>query len=240
MTMSPTGDSESLAMTNAIMARMKQLLGVSSDYQLAQRFGKSTSAIHNWKKRGTVPIDECIELSVEYDASLDWLIMGKGAPPWEMPATPAWSEPDSDLPSHFALRDFVGVPLYDIEAAAGPGQLFDSEQVETFLSFRHDWILKEGLHLKDLVAVRVRGDSMDGTLKDGDTVLINRSIIRPDGVFLIRVGDELRIKRVQRLASGALRLSSDNDHYAPEIIEPEQLGNVQIIGHCYWHSGRVY
>ncbi|WP_106475800.1 LexA family transcriptional regulator [Phytohalomonas tamaricis] len=241
MTIEYTEVDEKIAITAAIMGRMKQLMGVSSDYQLAKRFGKSTSAIHNWKKRGTVPIDECIELSVEYNASLDWLILGKGAPPSGTAPAPIISEMDQDERGlRYSLKDFVGVPLYDIEAAAGPGRLFDNEHVETYLSFRNDWIAKEGLHAKDLVAVRVIGDSMDGTLKNGDTVLINRAITRPDGVFVIRVGDELRIKRVQLLSDGSLRLSSDNNHYAPEVIPPENLGNVQIIGHCYWHSGRVY
>ncbi|MCM5705224.1 LexA family transcriptional regulator [Larsenimonas salina] len=221
-------------LSGAIMERMKAITGLNSDYKLAQRFGKSTSAIHNWRKRGTIPVDECIELSVEYDVSLDWLILGRDR-------SDALESPKqkTDQEHQFIQKDYSGVPLYDIEAAAGPGRLFDHEHVSSFLSFHDDWITREGLHTKNLVAVRVRGDSMENTLKNGDTVLINRAITNPDGVFLIRVGDELRIKRLQRLSDGSLRLSSDNPYYAPEIIAPEALQNVHIIGHCHWHSGRV-
>lgn len=222
-----------------IMERMKALTGLTSDYALAKRFGKSTSAIHNWRKRGTIPIDECIQLSVEYNVSLDWLVLGREDTADTPPSVSlVYSEP-ADGEVRYQHQDYAGVPLYDIEAAAGSGRLFDDEQVISHLSFRQDWITQEGLHLKDLVVIRVRGDSMEGTLKNGDTVLVNKALTRPDGVFLIRVGDELRIKRLQRLSDGSLRLSSDNTHYAPEIIHPDALGNVHIIGHCHWHSGRV-
>lgn len=55
-------------------------------------------------------------------------------------------------------------------------------------------VARDGSHAKDLVTVRVAGDSMGGTLTDGDTVLIERSKRKPDGVFAIHIGDALRIK----------------------------------------------
>lgn len=136
--------------------------------------------------------------------------------------------------------EFVEVPLYDIQAAAGNGRLFDEERIKYVLHFRRDWITQEGLFPKDLVAVEVVGDSMDGTLLEGDTVVVNQAVREGDGVFLLRLGEALRIKRVQRLTDGSLRLSSDNEFYAPEVVHPEQLTNVEIIGHCHWRGGRVY
>jgi len=41
-----------------------------------------------------------------------------------------------------------------------------------------------GIEQSTLAAIRVAGDSMDGTLADGDMVLIDRSRIKPDGVLL--------------------------------------------------------
>ncbi|EWH03723.1 S24 family peptidase [Halomonas sp. BC04] len=42
-------------------------------------------------------------------------------------------------------------------------------------------------------------------------------------MFLLTVSGERRIKRVQRLAGGALYLISDNEHYQPEIFTPQQM-----------------
>ena len=157
---------------------------------------------------------------------MDWLLFGEGE-----------AERKSEL---FVDEDYVEIPLYDVEASAGAGCFFDVERIESHLKFRKDWLAREGLHAKDLVVIRVSGDSMEGTLADGDTVLIDRSRKKPDGVFAIRIGDALRIKRLQKMADGSLRVSSDNDLYQPELIHPENMDQVEIIGQCYWRGGKIF
>ena len=82
---------------------------------------------------------------------------------------------------------------------------------------------------------------MLGTLDDGDWVLVDRSNRDPkqEGVFLLLVSGERRIKRVQRLAGGALYLISDNDHYQPEMIKPQDMHDVEILGRCEIRIGRI-
>lgn len=58
-------------------------------------------------------------------------------------------------------------------------------------------------------------------------------------MFLLTVSGERRIKRVQRLAGGALYLISDNEHYQPEMIKPEQMREVEILGRCEVRIGRI-
>ncbi len=212
-----------------VLTRMKRILDVEKDKEVAEHFGLGTQAVYNWKMRGTIPVEQAILLALEKGVSLDWLLLGIGD-----------GEP---VPGHTGLgadRDYTEVPLYDIEASAGDGSFFDQEQVSSFLKFRNDWLKREGLHQKDLVAIRVSGDSMDGTLADGDTVLIDRSKKKPDGVFAIRIGESLRIKRLQMMTDGSIRLSSDNAMYQPEVIHPENLNQVEIVGQCYWRGGRVF
>ncbi|QNI03597.1 S24 family peptidase [Halomonas sp. SH5A2] len=57
--------------------------------------------------------------------------------------------------------------------------------------------------------------------------------------MLLVVSCERRIKRVQRLAGGALFLISDNDHYLPEMIKPQDMHDVEILGRCEIRIGRV-
>ncbi|KGE78419.1 S24 family peptidase [Halomonas salina] len=92
-----------------------------------------------------------------------------------------------------------------------------------------------------MAGVQVRGDSMEGTLEDGDWALVDLSNTDPrqEGVFLLLVSGERRIKRVQRLAGGALYLISDNEHYQPEMIPPEQMREVEILGRCEVRIGRI-
>lgn len=142
------------------------------------------------------------------------------------------TEPDPDLSP---------VKMYDIEAAAGAGRSFEGEPVKTTLYFSTAELTEQGLNPAQVVGVKVRGDSMLGTLDDGDWVLVDRSNRDPkqEGVFLLLVSGERRIKRVQRLAGGALYLISDNDHYQPEMIKPQDMHDVEILGRCEIRIGRV-
>ena len=227
------------------LERFMEIHGVRTDAELARKVGRSPSSVHNWRKRGNIPIDECIAVAKSTGASLDWLILGRGqredgasvrdgAGAYRvddgLPVPELRLDPDSP---------HCPVSLYDIEAAAGTGAFFEHERIEEVLWFDRAALAGEGLNPEHVVGIKVRGDSMDGTLADGDRVLVDFSQRRPDGVFLLRMGDELRIKRVQRLAGGALQLISDNEHYDKELIRPEDMREVEILGRCLLKIGRV-
>lgn len=194
----------------------------------------------NKRQRGSVPYDECVQVAEERGISLDWLILGKGEPPADLAVSTSPVAGASQTVLSEDDAEFVSIPLYDIQAAAGNGRFFDDERIKYYLHYRRDWIAAEGLYPKDLVAVEADGDSMLGTVDDGDTVLVNRARTTGDGVYLLRIGHALRIKRVQWLADRSLRISSDNEHYAPEVIHPEDLNQVEIIGRCHARSGKIY
>lgn len=145
------------------------------------------------------------------------------------------------LSSPSPSADAAPVPMYDIEAAAGAGRFLDEEPVKTTLYFPADQLSSLGLSAGRVAGVQVRGDSMESTLEDGDWVLVNLgdTDYRQEGVFLLLISGERRIKRVQRLAGGALYLISDNDHYRPEMIPPDQMSEVEILGRCVVRIGRI-
>ena len=79
------------------------------------------------------------------------------------------------------------------------------------LYYRKDWLQSEGLKAESLVACKVKGESMEPGLYEGDTVLIDTSNQEPkDGkVSAINYEGELLIKRMLR-DSGQWWLQSDN------------------------------
>lgn len=85
--------------------------------------------------------------------------------------------------------DLVPVKMYDIEAAAGAGRSFEGEPIKTTLQFPRSELTTLGLDPAQIVGVQVRGDSMQGTLDDGDWALVNRGNRDPkqEGVFLLLV-----------------------------------------------------
>lgn len=224
-----------------VITRIKAVVGAKSDRDLARHFGMGDTTITSKRQRGSVPYDEATQIALERGISLDWLILGKGEPP--MAPVQAALEQVAEVPpvfSHLPQSEVAEIPLYDIEAAAGHGRVFDQEKIIGYIPYRADELVREGLVASQLVALRVKGDSMVPTLDDGDLVVVNRANRQPDGVFVVRVGEDLRIKRVQKMMAGCLRLSSDNDHYAPEVISPDQVEGFEIIGSVYSRSGRVF
>ena len=86
-----------------------------------------------------------------------------------------------------------------------------------------------------LSVVRVRGDSMQGVLEDGDTILIDHTQTTPyDGIYAIRIENEVFVKRVQRKLN-KLRIISENPNYETfEIDLTDEYQNFAIIGKVVW------
>ena len=73
------------------------------------------------------------------------------------------------------------------------------------------WVQQEKLQSERLIAIRVKGESMETGLYDGDIVIINTADTKPvDGsVYAINYEGEAVIKRMSRDA-GSWWLTSDN------------------------------
>ena len=221
-----------------VIDRIKAVLNLRSDREMARHFGYGTTSITSKRQRGSVPYEECVQLAETQGIDLNWLVLGKGVSPLKGTRTPAGliTLNGTQLPPD---KEYAAIDLYDIDAAAGSGRLLEHEQVESTVYFERALLEERGLCADTLIGARVSGDSMNDTLKDGDRVLVDRTQLKPDGVFLFRMDNELRIKRLQRVAGGALRISSDNTHYTDELVRPEELGRVDIIGRCEVVIGRI-
>ena len=226
-----------------ILGRAKEAIKAKSDYELAQKLDVTTAAISGYRKRKSLPLEQCLKIAERTGVSLDWLILGKG----EMRDLSGVAQAAGRVPRPAGRAEqqdngFVGVPLYDTPAAAGYGCLFEAEHVIQQVPFEAAWLAREGLHRKDLACLPIKGDSMTPGLIDGDIVLLNRARREGDGVFVLRLGEALRIKRLQWLADGSLRISSDNALYKEEILDLAKLSadQFEIIGMVHTKIGRVY
>jgi len=132
----------------------------------------------------------------------------------------------------------LSIRVYDIETMNGTG--FDTASIQSKFYLAVELFEAEGVDPAQVVGVTARGDSMGDTIRDREQVLVNRAQRTPDGVFLLRMGEELRLKRVQRVAGGAWLLISDNPAYEREWIKPEDLGGVEIIGQAWRKVGRAF
>ena len=111
--------------------------------------------------------------------------------------------------------DYVTIQAGTIRASAGvTGFAVDVEnKPDKPIIFRRDWMQRRGYTAGTLYAMKVSGRSMEPTLFDGDTVVVDTAHPEPlDGeVFLVNAGGEVVVKRLAR-RSGDWWMHSDNSN----------------------------
>lgn len=137
--------------------------------------------------------------------------------------------------------DVASIPMYDVECAAGSGRSFEGEQVLGYFHMDRAVLCELKLPPDSGAWVRARGDSMVGTIDDGDYVFVDFSQRDPsrEGVYLVLMDGERRIKRMQRVAGGGWLLISDNPRYDKELIAPEKKQFLEVLGRCLVNLGQV-
>ena len=103
------------------------------------------------------------------------------------------------------------------------------------MKFPLRWLRREGLQAQACRIIRVIGESMEPTLPDGCSVLVNNEVRQPkDGkIFVIRTLDELIVKRALQLRSERWAVSSDNPDRKtwPTLPWPR---SALVIGEVRW------
>lgn len=130
---------------------------------------------------------------------------------------------------------FITIPHLNVAASMGSGNVPPESHIEVIrdITVHLDWLKTQGLafsRIENLAIITGDGDSMDGTFRDGDSLLVDRGIteIRTDAVYVFTLDGDLYIKRLQRMTGGSLRMISDNPLYPAIIIEGADLTKVHI------------
>lgn len=173
-------------------------------------------------------VARCVEIAKAVGVDVGWLASGEGS---KLRSTSAKTEVDDDK--------YAYVPLYDARCSAGHGAWSDGAKVLTMLAFTAYSLRKQGLDPAKLSAIRVDGDSMEGLLNDGDTVMIDhsRSSLEGEAVYVIRLDDHLYAKRLQRQFDGSIHIISENKAYRDMIVPKDRLNDLDIIGRVVWAGG---
>lgn len=130
------------------------------------------------------------------------------------------------------LDEFALIPGYRVQVSAGHGTLApEYEAPVRHLAFRRKWLKWRGFNESDLAIVWCKGDSMEPTISDNNSLVVHTGRTRPvDGhIYVVRNDDQLWVKRVQVLP-GAWLLISDNKHYRPITIHKDEQHAFQVIG----------
>ncbi len=187
--------------------------------------GLSRSSLQEWESAKREP-----KLGYIYDLAEIY-----GIHPWELLSGEKLVESDSPAPTESANdEDSQYIPHYALEASAGHGSFIDNQEPDGYEPIRKDWIRSKGLQADKLVIINTKGDSMEPTIPEGASVIIDTSLKGTyDGkIYVISIDDRLYVKRVQWLPQGGIRLISDNKYYQAIELTKEDLqsSHVEICG----------
>lgn len=183
----------------------------------------SAPTIGRWKDGTSDPkMSNMVALAKASGVSLDWLLMGQGEIETEQQTT------DNN-------NEYYYIPVYDIEVSAGHGLFSDgATKPKKHLAYRKDWIDRKGLDPQMLAVVYNSGDSMENTIPDQASMLINlaKKQVLDGKIYVLRIEDRLYVKRTQWMpVIGSLRIISDNPIYESFDISKQDLQN-EILEVC--------
>ncbi|HEZ1496101.1 TPA: helix-turn-helix transcriptional regulator [Neisseria meningitidis] len=137
--------------------------------------------------------------------------------------------------------DRIRFERLDVVAALGDGYI-NNEAVEVvdFVHVDKAWAREKlGGNLSRIHVITARGDSMQGTIEDGDVLFVDTSVrsFEGEGVYLLSFADGLKAKRLQASVGGGLLVISDNPLYRTETIKGGRLDDLTICGRVRgaWH-----
>ena len=184
----------------ARIRRAREAKGMSQA-KLAALVGVPSQSISAWERGEVVPgAKNILRLAEALGVSVDWLLTGQGR--------------DASAPS-----DVAWVPVYEGVPAGPPYDPGDPDAVE-LVPVPRSWAGR-------VFGVRVRGDSMEPTIKAGDTVIVAVDVAWDDGdVVLVRLdGGEYTLKRLRK-RDGVVMLIPDNPSYEPIVVERDRDAGV--------------
>lgn len=216
----------------AVLERLIQERGETFG-AISKLLGRNPAYIQQFVKRGTPrKLDEADRRLLARYFGVEERLLGA-------PEEPAWRQ--ATRPSARRGEALVAVPRLALGASAGMGSLQDDEPAIGSFGFDSRWLRALGGRPDMLSIIRVDGESMEPTLRDGDDIMVDRNdgaARLRDGIYVLRMDGVLMVKRVA-LAPGRGRFSvrSDNPLYpAWEGVDPDV---VSIIGRVIWTGRRI-
>ena len=216
-------------------------------YAISKAIGMSQPGFSRiWYEGGLPNAETLIKIRESTGCDLNWLLTGKGSPYIDNDQavevrTHSDGTATDTLGNPVNLDEFVFIPRYDVYAAAGHGYPAEDDKPLFCMAFRRYWIENYVTRQIDkLSVIAVKGDSMEGVLNHGDNILVNHAETTPrDGLYVIRIDNDLFVKQIQKLP-GKLLVKSSNPAYEPfEIDLNDDSQNVAIIGRVEWYGRTV-
>lgn len=135
--------------------------------------------------------------------------------------------------------EYCFVPRY--HPKVGPTATNDDLGSPGEIAFETDWMKRTlGRIGQGFCLVDVSGSHMEPTFYEGDLVVVDRQRrdLAAGGLFALKRGSHVVVRRFQGLQMGGVRIISDNPAFMPEVLTPEALSTLDVLGKVVWPRSR--
>ncbi len=228
---------------SSIADRLVFLRGSATQAEFADRVGINVNTLRGYEKGRALPGYEVLEsLCSKLNVSPNWILTGQGNVLQEAPfsglnETPRpLPQPELAEPMPSCDVDLIMIPMVEARLSAGHGSLEVGGDSERSYAFRSDFLHRKG-NPREMVLMRVSGDSMEPEIMDNDIVLIDQGKrdVTPGRLYAIGFDEAIYLKRIDILP-GKVILKSTNAAYPP--VELDTRGDCEdafrVIGRVLW------
>lgn len=209
-----------------------------TDEEIEQEIGRSMKQLGRYIDSGDLPLSVLASMSKHSLTPMDWLLATQEEYSNQLSEA---SEQVGQKVSSVTAENFAFIPRLDVSASAGNGSVAMSEEADGMLAFRAEWLRRRGINPKMASALTANGDSMEPTIRDGDTLLVDRSIdrVKDNGIYVVVIGGLLVVKRVHTSMDGSITLLSENSVYPPETVKGDAVNDLVFAGRVMWFGRSI-
>ncbi|WP_162166217.1 S24 family peptidase [Campylobacter fetus] len=227
---------------NGVIEFLKKQTNTKTDKELAEILEIPHKTLSMWKFRGEIPVARLLEFSKKLNVSIEQLT-GDASVDSAINSIKNVLNPVKDAMNKLSnatklpnlkpnLHTQTKLNFYNMEVSAGYGVSDDDYEVVSIDAGRD--VLGAIFAIpqyKELDMLKVRGDSMEPFVKDGEHVMINRNSEAKNGDVVIAVIDGDRyIKKLLKIPNKGVRLTSLNDYYPDIELLGDEVDRLKIIG----------
>ena len=213
---------------SSIAERILAVRGDTPQASFAKALEINPNTLRSYERGLAIPNQEVLaRMCVKFSVNPAWLLLGDEAPMEKITQERLVVENDDDI---------IKIPMAKAVLSAGSGSLQTNGESEREYAFRRDFIKRKG-NPKNMVLMRVHGDSMQPEIMDGDVVLLDQSRrdIFPGHIYAVGFDDSIYLKRIDRIP-GKVILKSINPDYQPVelIVQDQTAEQFRVIGQVLW------
>ncbi|WP_286036283.1 XRE family transcriptional regulator [Succinatimonas hippei] len=225
---------------NLLSDRIKWLMSTKdiSLSEVAKAAGVKPSSASAWidGKSKNLRAENALNLSGKLKVSLSWLVTGKGSPEQEdIIIVP--DNTDIDPSTEVQIKEFV--IMFDNNHNKMPTFVESADSAPKKYPIS---LFKElNIEPSNCKRIKVKDDEMAPLLYKNDEVLIDIldvEHIETNGVYLLAINNETKIRRLMPLLKGGVIVKADNPEISQETLNKDEFEDiVKIMGKVVYRAG---